>query len=269
MERDGPGPAATVDDLRRTASPRPELIAYYQAPKPAMRLVPASRWRDWMEATSLRFANRCLPLLMANESGWALLNGQAFEVTWSGSDHASGLTVEYAAEPPPVGERAHSLFGYGVLSFRIPYLFRTTPGWNLLVRGPANWPKDGACALEGLVETDWAVSTFTMNWKLTRPATVAFEAGEPICIIVPQRRGELEAFCPALRDAAQNAEIDSGWRAFQRNRHEIQLRKFIAEYAPGRQDDRDGWEQDYFRGTTPEGHPAAVHQTKLRLAEFG
>ena len=48
-----------------------------------------------------------------------------------------------------------------------------------------------------MIETDWSVATFTMNWKLTRPHwPVTFEIGEPICMVVPQRRGELESFHP-------------------------------------------------------------------------
>ena len=110
-----------------------------------------------------------------------------------------------------------SHFGSGSLTFHIPYLFRTPPGWNLLARGPSNWPRDGVIALEGLVETDWAVATFTMNWKLTaidRPVT--FEAGEPFCMLVPQRRGDLERFAPRVDDFAADPEISHGFAAWRR-----------------------------------------------------
>ncbi len=62
---------------------------------------------------------------------------------------------------------ATSMFGHGILTFHIPFLVRTHPGYNLLVRGPANMPRDGVSPLEGIVETDWAVATFTMSWQLT------------------------------------------------------------------------------------------------------
>ena len=62
-----------------------------------------------------------------------------------------------------------SNFGYGIVTWYLPYLFRTSPGYNLWVRGPVNSPKDGIVPLEGLVETDWAEATFTVNWKITRP----------------------------------------------------------------------------------------------------
>ena len=62
-----------------------------------------------------------------------------------------------------------SHFGCGIITFKIPYLFRAPQGYNLLARGPANLFKDGISPLEGLIEVDWAVSPFTMNWKVTRP----------------------------------------------------------------------------------------------------
>ena len=90
-----------------------------------------------------------------------------------------------------------SHFGDGILTWHLPMLFRTPAGYNLLVRGPANYPRDGVCALEGIVETDWASASFSMSWKLTRKLMpVRFEVDEPICMIVPQRRAELEEFAP-------------------------------------------------------------------------
>jgi hypothetical protein len=167
-------------------SSQPSLIAYYTGVRPRWDIVPAGRWRDWMHATDARFANRCLPLLMANESGWWLLNSHGFTATWDGSKSPAGLEVRYDEEISAQRAPAESNFGYGIVTWRVPYLFRTDPGWNLLARGPANLPKHGASALEGLIETDWSVATFTMNWKLTEPGTaVRFDAGEPICQIAP------------------------------------------------------------------------------------
>jgi Family of unknown function (DUF6065) len=246
------------------------LYAYYRgSTRPLTQIVPADRWRAWMNATTLRYANRCLPLLMANESGWVFLNPAPFTVTWNGGDHADQLTVDYGDCGPPPDGRAVSLFGYGILTLEPPYLLRTPPGWNTLVRGPANWPKDGICALEGLVETDWACATFTMNWRLTRPGTVCFDADDPVCMVVPQRRGELEEFRPAVKPVSTDPETQAGWDAFRASRQEIHVRKFVAEYLPDAQDQRDSWEQDYFRGRAADGRPAPEHATKRRLAPFG
>jgi hypothetical protein len=243
------------------------LIAYHREPRPEMKIVPAGRWREWMNDTTLRFANRCLPLLVANESGWWLLNEREFSASWSGKDHADAITVDYGERQPPRG-RATSIFGYGVLSFEIPWLFRTPPGWDLLVRGPANVVRDGIAPLEGVVETDWSVATFTMNWKFTRPGTVSFAADEPVCMVLPQQRRELERFEPAVRAVEDDPSTHEGWQAFRRGRHNIAVQKFLAEYASGMEDARDGWESHYFRGRRPDGPPAPDHVTKRRLQAF-
>lgn len=243
-----------------------ELIAYRGAGDSGVRIVPQGRWRDWMNETNARSANRCLPLLMANEAGWALLNPVAVEVTWDGRMHPDGVAVEYDGDGPQI---LSTNFGSGVATFSVPFVFRTPPGWNLLARGPANWPKDGIQALEGLVETDWSVATFTMNWKLTRPGqTVRFEAGEPYCVVVPQRRGELEAFHPQIRDIESDPATAKGTREFVERRKQTHVRKFLAEYSKDFEADWDAWEKDYFKGRRPDGSPAPEHQTKLRLAEF-
>jgi len=126
-----------------------------------MRLVPALRTRRWIEETDQRFATRCLPMLMANQSAWFILNHFAFCATWNGMNDKAAISIQASAPVPHDGATSH--FGCGILTWTIPYLFRTSPGYNLLVRGPANLPKDGISPLEGIVETDWACATFTMN----------------------------------------------------------------------------------------------------------
>jgi hypothetical protein len=247
----------------------PELIAFYGDSGPSVRIEPALRWRAWMNETRDRWANRCLPLLVANESGWALLNPLGFEATWGGASHPSSVTIAWAGDAPLGFPPVSTYFGYGTLTWTVPYLFRTSPGYNLLARGPANWPKDGVCALEGLVETDWSVATFTMNWKITRPNhPVSFAAGEPFCMIVPQRRGELESFRPELRSFGTEPELTEATKQWVEGRREAGVRKFLSRYAREFEADQTAWQGHYFRGITPDGTAAPEHQTKLNLAPF-
>lgn len=232
------------------------------------RLTPAPRWRPWINETHERWANRCLPLVVANEAGWVLLNPHAFEATWSGDDSPDGLTIEFLDRDAP-HPRPESHFGYGIITWIVPYLFRTSPGYNLLVRGPSNWPKDGISPLEGLVETDWAVATFTMNWKMTRPKhTVRFEAEEPFCMVVPQRRGELEAFRPTVRPLKSDPDVHASYEAWEESRHQLSVRKFLSAYSGEHEDAKRAWQQHYWKGTAPDGTPAPEHQIRLDLAEF-
>jgi hypothetical protein len=145
-------------------------------------------------------------------------------------------------------------------------LFRTPPGYNLLVRGPANRPKDAVSPLEGVVETDWASASFSMSWKITRKMMpVRFEVDEPICMIVPQRRAELEEFTCELR----RIDADDGLRRkhefFLRSRDELG-RAQAAHTAAG---EPVPWQGDYARGRHADGEAGAEdHRTRLRLGSF-
>jgi len=248
-----------------TASVAPFLRAYRLADAPALRIVPAPARRAWMDATFNRWAYHCLPLVVANQDGWLILNDQAFFVTWDGGAEPTSVRFVFPRGTPPYSVESH--FGFGILSWRIPYLFRTSPGYNLLVRGPSNWPKDGVAPLEGLVETDWAVQTFTMNWRFTRPhLTVAFDADEPICMLVPQRRGELETVRAEIYELDQDPELLEQYRQFAQSRAD-----FLVQH-PWEEHYREGGEPDsqrhYARGEAPGGTRATEHQIKLRLRPF-
>jgi hypothetical protein len=256
------GPPASEDSEAR------ELVAFPTTPRQSVNIVPAPRWRDWINVMDERWANRCLPLLVANEAGWALLNPVPFQATWGGSAEPSSITIEFEEElAPPHPVATH--FGYGILTWSVPYLFRTPPGWNLLARGPANWPKDGVTPLEGLVETDWSVATFTMNWQLTRPGlTVGFERDEPFCMIVPQRRGDLESFHPTIKELSTDPATHAQAEEWAKARDQLQVRKFLSNFSGEFEPYRNAWEQNYFRGTRPDGSQAPEHQTRLGLEKF-
>ncbi len=52
-------------------------------------------------------------------------------------------------------------------------------------------PKDGIYPLEGIVETDWSESNFTMNWIITRPnRMIVFEKDKPLVMLTPVARGK-------------------------------------------------------------------------------
>jgi len=243
----------------------PRLIAYNLGhPMPALR--PASPRRDWMDATPRRFANRCLPLTMANAHGWEILGGVGFDAWWSGGDRPEDVMIrhhlpETAGRPVPL---AH--FGAGVLTFAIDALFRTDPGIALWVSGPPNTPRDGIAPLSGLVETDWSPMTFTMNWRFTRPhAVVTFHPGEAICWLMPLDRHRLGATEPEVRPLAENpalAEAHAAWRA-GRDAFNAALK------VPGSAAQAAGWQRDYHHGRCPvTGAGVDGHLTKGAAKPF-
>jgi hypothetical protein len=254
--------AATVRKPGDAAS-APELVAYRVSTVPRFRIAPAPLARDWMEKTRARFAYRCLPLLIANQHGWVVLNDVPFRAAWKGG--FDKLAIDIESHEPGVNPSALSHFGEGVLTFHMPWLFRTSPGWNLHARGVANAPKDGIVALEGIVETDWAPSTFTMNWKFTaKNLWVEFEKDEPICMLTPVRRGDVESFQPSYREITSNAELNAQYEAWRLSRAQFinDLKK------PGSEAREQGWERDYFRGFGPTGDAFPDHQVRLKLREF-
>ncbi len=234
-----------------------------QLPGMPMPLRPAPLDRAWMDTPSGRFAKRCLPLLIANQNGWEILNPVGFRAMWDGGESLEAVQVwPDTAGCPPLGI---SHFGCGILTFTVPYLFRLPEGYNLLVRGPANQPKDGIAALEGLVEADWTSSTFTMNWKFTRAGhPVRFDVGEPAAMIVPMRRGELERFTPAVVPATTAYRTYGEFERWSESRQ-----RFLRDLAvPGSPAQAEGWQRDYMHGRHIDGSQVPTHQTRLRLAHF-
>ena len=92
-----------------------------------------------------------------------------------------------------------------------------------MVRGPANNPKDGIIALDGIIETDWAPSTFTMNWRFTRACTVEFVRGEPICLFFPIQRKIIEVFDGEVIMLEANPELGRNFRQWAASRDRFLL----------------------------------------------
>ena len=237
--------AADPAEVPDSATGKRALVVYRLGGE--MTLRPAGTEREWINLTPGRFARRCLPLLVANTSGWELLCPSAVTVAWDGDHHLAGVQID----PPTAGISSH--FGNGILTFSIPYLFRTPPGVNLLVRGPANSPKDGLSPLEGLVETDWSPASITMNWKFTRATSIRFEQDEPITMLVPQQRGDLESYAVYTVPLSADPEEDAAFRHWSADRTHF-LEQHVGQGV---------WQRDYMLG---RGAPPGQHQRRRRLA---
>jgi hypothetical protein len=269
------------------SSPDHRFCAYEIYDQTDMVLTAAPLDRAWMDQTPQRFAYRCLPLTIANQAGWLLHNPATFTARWNGGPNPEDLLLEFetpGARPAPpnpwsfsvdsvtVGavaaardDRVTSHFGSGVVTFSMPFLFRTPPGINLWVKGPSNWIKDGVQALEGVVETDWLPASFTMNWKLTRPHyPVRFEKDEPICMLVPVPAALAEELEPVRLTLAADPEFHREHTTWMKSRAD-----FLLSLKQGQPDAlRRGWQRDYTLGFTPSGARAPGHRTRLELKEF-
>jgi hypothetical protein len=236
-------------------------LTCYAITADAPTIRPAPSTRAWMDGVIDNHAYRCLPLTIANSHGWDVLAAAAVTAEWNGDPHPRGLTLKGDDGRPPPPHRIASHFGYGIVTFHLSYLFRTEPGWNLVASGPCNEPKDGICALTGVMETDWLPYPFTMNWQMTRPGTVRFERDEPICTIYPVARGALQAVEPEIRALDDHPEVAAQLREWQTRRAEFARELYAAPRAL-----KDAWQRDYFVGRMPDGSSIPDHQSKLKLA---
>lgn len=223
---------------------------------------PAQQTRDWMDASPEKYGYRCLPLNIANSHGWEILNPWDFSVVWHGGLAAQDVIVQTSAD---ASTRPVSLFGQGTFTFHIQGLFRTSPGWNLWVGGSPNYFKDGVQALTGIVETDWAPFTFTMNWKLTRPGLrVEFKKDEPLCFIFPLQRNIIEEIEPRYVHFDDAPDVARQFRAWSRSRDDFH--EMIRTNPPPLT--KDHWQRHYFQGYDMEGNKQADHKSRLRPRPF-
>jgi Family of unknown function (DUF6065) len=162
-----------------------------------------------MRAISVMPTGACRSILPTRMAG-KFLCPTGFAAAWNGRLRIEDIQID--PDPGTIAP-AVSHFAQGILTFHLPCLFRTDDGFDLFALGPINRPKDGIYPLAGIIETDWAPYTFTMNWIFTRPGVLRFDAGEPICHIFPVRRGELETVEPELRQISEVPEPISPTRS--------------------------------------------------------
>jgi hypothetical protein len=225
---------------------------------------PASRRREWMDETPGAFAYRCLPLSIANSHGWEIRCPFDLEAEWNGGSEATDVRVEVDGDPSLMRVAGH--FGSGILTFSPHVIFRTSPGYNLWVTGPANHFKDGVQPLSAVVETDWMPFTFTMNWKLTRPGLrVRFEKGEPFCLLFPVQRGVLERIEPEFIDIASDDELRRQFECAKNRRGFVQGLKLLR----GASSKAHEFQQWYMRGMLPDQSGRVEgHEKTLTLKPF-
>jgi hypothetical protein len=240
-----------------------KLIAY-MIDGHRMNIRPAPVERDWMDATGERFAYRCLPLNIANAHGWEILSPSGFSAVWNGSDDLAAINIQF--DDGNAQRVAISHFGHGTLTFHISCLFRTEPGWDLMAQGPINRPKDGIAPLSGIIETDWAPYTFTMNWLFTQPEVdVRFEKDEPFCHIFPVQRGLLASIEPEIKEISSEPELERQYRTWNESR--LKFNKELQQPDSPAQAER--WQKMYYRGLFPDARPAVEdHIARLRLRPF-
>jgi len=239
-----------------------ELECYALEPRPP-EIVPGRPQRAWMDAFTDRHAYRCLPLTMANTTGWEILCPVGFSAEWNGGLQQQDIRIWADHPHPSFHEFVKSHFSHGILTFHTGYLFRTPPEWSMWAMGPPNHIKDGIQPLAGLVETDWLPFPFTMNWKFTRPGRVHFAKGEPFCFITLVQDKRLEEVEVSRRNLEWNEELREQYMAWYRQRNDFNSKLFKRDPEAV----KEAWQRFYFKGEMPEDVSAKprAHVNKRRL----
>ena len=239
-----------------------ELECYPTTERPP-EIVPGRQSRAWMDAFHARHAYRCLPLNMANTSGWEILCPVAFTAEWNGGIRQEDITLRPDYPSPDFHRLASSHFSHGVLTMHPGYLFRTPPGWSMMAMGSPNHVKDGIQALAGVVETDWLPFPFTMNWLFTRPGKVRFEKGEPFCFINVVEHSTLDRIEPVIRSLDSDPDLKAQYEAWSTSRAEFNQK--LTDRDPAAL--KESWQRFYFKGEPPArgGPTPARHVNKRRV----
>ena len=257
-----PPPRSSRKSATAPATPTTRLRCYRLHPH-APDLLPARSERAWMNETSDRYAYRCVPLSIANASGWELPLPVSFEATWDGGAGKEAITLASLDGAEIDSQIVSTHFGHGVLTFHTGYLLRTDPGWGVWCRGAPNEAKDGIAALDGLVETDWLPFPFTMNWRFTRPCTVRFEKGEVFCFFTPVAHLALENIEPEIMHLDDSPELKAEYQAWANSRLTFLTKLQDGDAATV----QEAWQRFYLRGATATGQAAPdSHRAKRRLA---
>ena len=229
----------------------------------APTIVPGQGRRAWMDAFQDRHPYRCLPLTMANCSGWEILCPIGLTIEWDGGLMEENIKLTGDEDWPPVKNVADSHFRRGIVTFHTGHLFRTEPGWSVWTMGPPNEPKDGIYPLQGVVETEWLPFPFTMNWQMTRPGRVRFEKGEPFCFITLVQDKMLHDIQPVIRRMDADPELRHQYDVWEKHRSEFNQKIFRGDPEAT----KAAWQRFYFKGELPEdlGPSPKAHVNKRRL----
>ena len=246
-------------------------ITAYPVSSTPLEIRSASPKRNWMDASNIKNAYRCLPLSIANSYGWEILSSSKFKVEWNGGKLPSDVKITNISGnmfPDP-------LFGEATFTFHTGFMFKTEYPYGLYVTGAPNFTKPNVIPLSGIVETHWLPFTFTMNWIFTQPGEVEFDIGDPICHIFPVDLTLFDYVEPEIRSLNDDVNFEKeywDWNLHRRN--------FIVDKNAGKIPG-DGWQKSYFQGGHPPdnqrkcpfhitdaGDTKSTHKTKINVPEF-
>lgn len=169
---------------------------------------------------------RCLPLTIANQLGYVIFAPYNFSVEWTGGDSQDDLIIHVDESSVDDNDYSKALvsvnssFGSGILTFYPRFMIKTPENISTLVKQPPNLRKQGVTWMEGAVETDNLLSTFSFNLKITDARRkIYFSKGEPIACLMPYERFFMDSFKLEIsEDEEEIALYRSKQKAFNTSR---------------------------------------------------
>lgn len=135
--------------------------------------------RDWMDETYKKHAYQCLPLTVANTTGWEILLKEELVVQWDGGNSVPKIL---SGEKTEDGFTQAQQSIVGMVSFMLGWVIKTEEPYSVWISGSPNYFIDGAAPLTATIPTWWWPDEFQMNWKITKIGEpVIFQKGTPIC----------------------------------------------------------------------------------------
>lgn len=164
--------------------------------------------------------------------GWSFLCPCAFEAIWHGGPGAGDVEIRLAEDAAGTVGFVQSVEGEGRLTFYPGYQCKTEAEHALWVRGPIDAGKDGAVALESVLDTSILPGTLAVHWRLTRPGEIVrFAAGEPFCTILPYPKAGLDEVMVEV--VSPDDSMDDYERALESLAESADLKGVFARLAAG------------------------------------
>jgi hypothetical protein len=205
-----------------------ELECYPTENRPP-EIVPGRPQRAWMDHFADRHPYRCLPLTMANTTGWDILCPVGFSATWDGGAHQRLHHLQ--GRPSASGLRRLREVALLARHRHLPHRISVPHPAQAGRSGPWGRPitsRTASSRWRACVETDWLPFPFTMNWMFTRPGTVRFEKGEPFCFFMMIQDKPLEQVQPVIRSMNSNPDLRKQYDVWAAQRGEFNARSSSA-----------------------------------------
>lgn len=147
-----------------------------------MDIIPGICERSWFAP----HAYRCAPLKVANRAGWDLRLNEYVVVEWNGAPHLSDVEVIK-------GENvAESVFGMGTFTLTVGYIWKLSPGWQLMVMPIPNGDLGDCEAMTAIMEPEILNYPWFLTMRMFHQGLTRITPGQRVARVMPVRISEYE-----------------------------------------------------------------------------